>query len=163
MLSAAVALCFTLTGCGDQGQGEKNGTITKLANTGLFCKTWEAEIIRGGLNSGSGVIGAAFDFTIEDDALLKKVQQAFDQQREVRIHYRTEVVTFCRSDSSDHFLTSIEFVAPGQGGTVNDSAKRASNPSAGAVSAEDIKKMLDQNQQAIDQNKRLIDIIEKKL
>lgn len=104
----AVSLTFLLGGCWDMGGGEKIGSITRLQRTGAFCKTWEGEIIRGGLNSGSGVVGNAFHFTVEDDALALQVQKAMEAQQEVKISYREEMNSFCRSDSHNYFLTKIE-------------------------------------------------------
>lgn len=101
---------FLLSGCWDMGGGEKIGSVTRLQRTGVFCKTWEGEIIRGGLNSGSGVVGNAFHFTVEDDALAQQVQKAMEAQQEVKISYRVEGVTLCRSDSNSHFLTKIEHI-----------------------------------------------------
>lgn len=97
-----------LGGCWDMGGGEKIGSVTRLQRTGAFCKTWEGEIIRGGLNSGSGVVGNAFHFTIEDDALAQQVQRAMEAQQEVKITYKKEAITLCRSDSDSYFLTKIE-------------------------------------------------------
>lgn len=97
-----------LAGCWDKGGGEKIGSITRLQRTGLFCKTWEGEIIRGGLNSGSGVIGYAFHFTVENEALAQQVQKAMEAQQEVKISYNEEAFWFCRSDSNGFFLSKIE-------------------------------------------------------
>lgn len=97
-----------LTGCWDTGQGEKVGQIIKLNRQGVFCKTWEAELIRGGLNNGSGAASTLFDFTIEDSRLVQEVQNALDGQYEVKIHYNMEWTTACRSDSAEHFLQRIE-------------------------------------------------------
>lgn len=82
--------------------------LTKLNKQGVFCQTYEAELIRGGLNNGSGASSTIFDFTIEDAALISQIQDALDKQYEVKIHYRMEGLTFCRSDSDDHFLAGIE-------------------------------------------------------
>lgn len=100
-------LGLSLTACKDMGNGEKVGQIVKLSKYGFFCKTYEAQIIRGGLNNGSGASGLAFDFTIEDEKLVPAVQAALDSQTEVKIHYNTEAATACRSESGDHFLQSI--------------------------------------------------------
>jgi hypothetical protein len=97
-----------VAGCWDTGRGEKVGSIIKLNKQGIFCKTWEAEIIRGGLNTGSGVMGQAFHFTIEDNKLAEEVEKYLNNQQEVKISYRREGITWCRSDSNDHFLTKIE-------------------------------------------------------
>ena len=103
---------LTLAGCRDTGSGEKIGMVTKLAQQGVFCKTWEGEIVRGGMNGGTGVNGSSYHFTIPDDeALVKKVKSAMESQQEVKISYRTEWATFCRSDSpSNAFLTNIEVI-----------------------------------------------------
>lgn len=97
-----------LTGCWDTGNGEKIGSVTRLQHSGVICKTWEGIIQRGGINNGSGVMGAEFHFTVEDDALAEQVQKAMVAQQEVKIAYRGELTTFCRSDSQDIFLTKIE-------------------------------------------------------
>ena len=104
----ALITTFLLSGCWDMGGGEKIGSITRLQRTGAFCKTWEGEIIRGGLNSGSGVVGNAFHFTVEDDTLAQQVQKAMEAQQEVKITYNKEALSFCRSDSDSYFLTKIE-------------------------------------------------------
>jgi hypothetical protein len=102
-----LASSLMLSGCGEKGTGEKVGVVTKLARSGFFCKTWEGQIIRGGLNAGSGAMGAAFDFTVEDLSLLPKIKEAMEKQQEIKITYREELMTFCRSDSNDHFITSV--------------------------------------------------------
>jgi len=78
-----------LTGCNKQvGRGEKVGTIIKLSQEGYFVKTWEGEMVRGGMNGGSGAFSTKpLHFTVADQQLLPLVQKAFDDQREV-------VVTF---------------------------------------------------------------------
>lgn len=106
-LIVALSTLF-LAGCWDTGGGEKIGSITRLNRQGVFCKTWEGEIIRGGLNTGSGVMGQAFHFTIEDDSLAKEVEKYMNSQQEVKITYKREGVTWCRSDSQDVFLSKIE-------------------------------------------------------
>lgn len=109
-------LCLVLCGCWGTGDGEKVGQIIKLNRQGAFCKTWEAELIRGGLNNGSGAASTVFDFTIEDMRLLPQIQDALDKQYEVKIHYNMELATLCRSDSGNHFLTGIERLqSPGHG------------------------------------------------
>lgn len=95
-------------GCKDMGHGEKVGQIIKLNKQGFFYQTWEAEIIRGGLNNGSGASSTLFNFTIEDPSLVPAVQAALDGQYEVKITYNMEFATWGRSDSGDHFLNRIE-------------------------------------------------------
>ena len=112
LLSVVVVTCLT-PGCGcnvhHPGTGEKIGQIVKLSNGGIFKDTWEGQIIRGGMSSGSGSFGTTpFDFTVENAALVPEIQGYMSNQIEVVIKYRTE---FCyslfRSDSYGHFLTEI--------------------------------------------------------
>lgn len=97
---AVLLMPLMLTGCLVTSNGEKRGEIVKLAQEGIICKTWEGELIRGGLNDGSGGFGSRiFPFTVENADLLKKVQYALENNKEVKISYHHEVFTFCRSES----------------------------------------------------------------
>lgn len=107
-------LFLIMSACWDTGDGEKVGQIIKLNKQGAFCQSWEAELIRGGLNNGSGASSTVFDFTIEDPHLVPAIQAALDGQYEVKIKYHMEMNTLCRSDSQSHFLTSVERLT-GQG------------------------------------------------
>jgi hypothetical protein len=103
-----VVLAAVLASCGDKSDGSKIGIIVHFTKHGYFCKTWEGEIIKGGFGNGSGVIGSAMGFTVENEALVPQIQKAMDTQQEVILHYHEELVTFCRSDNKDKFVTSVE-------------------------------------------------------
>lgn len=108
VLGAALAALvgFALAGC-TTARGEKVGTITKLAQQGPVCPTWEGQIIRGGLAGGSGAFGEPFDFTIQDQALVEKARVWMEEGVEIKMHYYSYAPTFCSSDSG-HFVTSME-------------------------------------------------------
>lgn len=104
-----VALC----GCGvntNPGSGEKVGQVVRFTEEGLFCKTWEGQLIRGGMTGGSGAIGVVpFEFTIEDRATAERIQQYMRDQTEILIRYEMEgVYSLCRTGSQGHFLVSVE-------------------------------------------------------
>jgi hypothetical protein len=111
-----------LSGCLVTGQGEKRGEIVKLAQEGVVCKTWEGELIRGGMSNGSGSFGVRpFAFTVENLNLLEKVKFALENNKEVKLVYHHEAFTFCRSErqkigsgSDDYdggnFLDDIQFI-----------------------------------------------------
>lgn len=108
-ISAGLSVLF-FSGCKTLVQGEKVGVIIKVSESGFFCKTWEATMIRGGLQDGSGAFGIMpFDFTIEDQRWLAFVIDALRTQREVRVKYRKEFISWCRSDSESHFIEYAEY------------------------------------------------------
>jgi hypothetical protein len=109
-------LSLLITGCWETEKGEKVGIIVKLGKQGAFIKTNEAELIRGGMNNGNGSFGVRpFDFTIEDERLLRIVQKAFDEQKEIKITYHKEWATLWRTETSDNsFLDDVEIIEEGK-------------------------------------------------
>lgn len=106
-----IAIGLSLSGCWEYSDGEKIGTIIKLRRGGLFCKTWDATLVRGGFTDGSGVAGTTVSyFTVEDERLVEVVKMFMEHQTPVKVIYRSEVISFCRSDSDSTFLKSIEAV-----------------------------------------------------
>src|SRR5262249_1702712 len=88
-----LALALLLSACIKDSSGEKVGIITRLSHDGWVpvCKTWEGEIIRGGLNNGTGVVsGEAFHFTVASGEQRLEVQRALESQKEVKILYHHE-------------------------------------------------------------------------
>lgn len=94
------------------GKGKKIGKIVKISKQGMIFKTWEGELIRGGLNDGSGSFGPSFYFTVESEEMAKKVMDAFENQYEVIIDYRKEFIhSITRSEVwNPSFLENISRV-----------------------------------------------------
>jgi hypothetical protein len=94
LFSSFLLMFFLLSSCSisTPSKGQKIGVIVKLSECGVFNKTWEGELIRGGLSDGSGVIGSTFHFTIEDPVVLELAVRYFEDQREVQITYQTEFI-----------------------------------------------------------------------
>lgn len=162
---AILAAALALTGCTSVVDAQKNGTMTKLAQQGVFVSTWEAELVRGGsFTGGTGVQGAPFDFTINDPALLAKARDAFDNQKEVRIKYHKKTLCWY-SHSGCNFLDSIEVVSETQGGTMARGPQPQEPVSVGVVGVgtDTIEATLKQNQQALNQNERLLRIVEQQV
>lgn len=111
ILAASLIAVAALTGCGvnTPSSGQKVGQIVRVEEKGIFFKTWEAQLIRGGLSGGSGTMGAAFDFTIERKEDAIKAQVCMEKQTEVILRYRTEgIYAAIRSESGGDFLEQIE-------------------------------------------------------
>lgn len=103
-------IAFSLTACWETGKGQKIGTIVKLADEGVLIKTHEGQLIRGGINNGSGSFGQAFDFTIENIDTYNVALYAMNNQKEVKISYHTEFATLWRAESPNVFVDKIEIV-----------------------------------------------------
>ncbi len=114
-IALALLALASLTACEintSPGDGEKVGQIVKLSKVGMFSKTWEGQIVRGGFQGGGGVNGQAFDFTVESDSLAAEVAGFMEHQTEVKINYRSEgIYAMTRSESGGHFLVKIQPLA----------------------------------------------------
>ena len=62
--------------------GERAGYVQKIALKGYFCKTWEGEFV---LVSMPGTQAEKFQFTVKDDAVVKKVNDSLGKR--VRLVY----------------------------------------------------------------------------
>lgn len=94
--------------CRAPGTGQKVGQIVKISKTGIFCDTWEAQLIRGGFSSGSGTVGTQpFDFTVEREADAQRLMALMERQTEIRLVYRTDGIgSICHSDSGGDYFVS---------------------------------------------------------
>jgi hypothetical protein len=106
------ASMLMLSGCSGRlvNQGEKVGSVIKVAQQGMWVKTWEIEVVRGGMSNGSGAFSTTpLHATINDPDLLKKAQKAFDEQYEVKVTYNDYYCwTSMQSESSCVFVSSID-------------------------------------------------------
>lgn len=113
LLTATLTMILTLLliGCSGFSNGERVGTIVKIAKEGGIFKTYEAELIRGGLNGGTGVIGKPFDFTIIDTTLLPVAYQALQENKEVKITYHSDYLAPLSSGNKENnFVDSIAII-----------------------------------------------------
>ena len=110
-MNKILILLILLTSCNisTPKEGQKIGRIVKLADEGLFYKTCEGELIRGGLIDGSGSMGTSFHFVIENERLKNMAYDALYGQYEVIITYRSELFSsLTRSQCSEpHFVIDI--------------------------------------------------------
>ena len=78
------------SGC-SRSEGIRIGTITKFSYRGNFTKSWEGELLLGGVrNSGgnSGIVANVWDFSVaggKDSALVARIHALVGKQ--VRVRY----------------------------------------------------------------------------
>lgn len=110
MISSIIAPLL-LSGCWEIAKGEKVGVVVKCAHEGIIFKTYECELIRGGMTDGSGSFGKSFHFTVENKADMPILEEALNNQKEVKITYHAELFTFIRTESQHNmFLDSISIL-----------------------------------------------------
>ena len=84
---AALGIALLLAGCGEYSDGVRIGTIQKFSYKGLVAKTWEGEMLLGGLkrktstdsngNSSTSMVANIWAFTVEDPALIARAPNWF--------------------------------------------------------------------------------------
>lgn len=113
----ALSIALLLSGCFEYSDGERVGTITKFSKKGWFCKTWEGEMYLGGLkkkttsngeSTTTSMVANTWDFTVEDERLVPAIQKAMAAGDPVTLHYKEEMVSFCRSDGGNYFVTAVK-------------------------------------------------------
>ena len=104
------SMLLLTVGCGhgvDAGAGKKIGQVIQLGQHGWMCSTWEGRLVRGGFNTGSGVVGGVFDFTVEDPGLVGKLTVAMEKQQELEVTYKKVAFSGPCTCESDHFITGF--------------------------------------------------------
>jgi hypothetical protein len=117
-----IAACLPLAGCFDYSDGDRVGTIVKFSYKGVICKTWEGELLIGGMkrktqtstdsngniSSSSTMALNVMEFTVENPELIQPIINAMEAGKQVRLTYKQELFTICRSDGDDSFVQSIK-------------------------------------------------------
>ncbi|MCX9156236.1 hypothetical protein OPU71_08895 [Niveibacterium sp. 24ML] len=86
--------------------GERAGFVLKLSRKGWLCKTWEGEL---NMLAIPGSLPEKFAFTVPDDAVAEKINQALGKQ--VTLHYDEHkgIPSTCFGDTP-YFVTGVEII-----------------------------------------------------
>jgi hypothetical protein len=89
-------------------EGERAGYVQKFSRKGWVCKTWEGELA---IVSMPGAAPEIFRFTVQDDAVAARINQAMG--RRVALHYEQHpgIPTTCFGET-DYFVTDVRPVGP---------------------------------------------------
>jgi len=85
---AILMLC--LSACAPHySEGSRSGIVTKLSYKGIIWKSWEGEMVMGGMrqDEGGNAVTNVFAFNV-DPACVREVQAAQDSGRAVKLVYR---------------------------------------------------------------------------
>ena len=90
MLLFGIGTC-AIGGCTpDYSDGYRAGVVSKLSKKGVLMKSWEGDLIVGGMEQaakGGGLVPMVFHFSVTDDAVAKKIAEIQTSGKRVRLHY----------------------------------------------------------------------------
>lgn len=88
ILGILLSLIIGGGGC-TRSEGSRAGTITKFSDKGVFTKSWEGELVMGGLRRGSEgqAVANIFRFTVVDQDVAKAIKEALRSGKPVELEY----------------------------------------------------------------------------
>ncbi len=95
-------LAFSLAGC-TYSDGQRAGTVSKFSHKGLVCKSWEGELVMGGVREQTGKDAAfnttvpnVFMFSVTDKEIVSQVQAKLESGDRAVLHYKQKILPpFC--------------------------------------------------------------------
>ena len=113
IVAILVGVVTSMGGCLVASEGDRVGQVTKFSYKGNFHKTWEGELVMGGLRTTAegATMGNVWEFSVTDDQLVPVVQQAVETQTPVRLHYRQVRFSWPWEASTTYRITGLKPVA----------------------------------------------------
>ncbi len=108
MAKKLLILMLLSMACGrGYSDGDRVGTISKFSRKGLLVKSWEGEMVLGGLrrNSEGQAVANVWQFTVHDERLVAAFQKATDAGQTVRVKYSEWLVHGCTVDTDYEALS----------------------------------------------------------
>jgi hypothetical protein len=106
LLIGALIVTPVLGGCYQSySVGERTGVITKLSQKGLVLKSWEGEMVLGGISDGSGTFGGTWQFSCRDAALAEKLREVSESGQRVTLEYNEWLVSPVSIETSHEVLS----------------------------------------------------------
>lgn len=104
---------FLLSGCIQYSNGTRTGIVTKFSERGLIWKKWEGQMVLGGIVDGAA---NTWDFSVDNlsqhgenkSEIVKKLQQAQDDGKRIKIHYRREMICAPWRSETSYLVVGVE-------------------------------------------------------
>ena len=122
----SVALLFILsiacTSCDNYSSGSRAGTVNKFSRKGIVNKTWEGELLMGGLKQDADGNSTAniFEFSVDEShkrgenvqALADSLNKAVDLGLRVKLHYNQEQGTdwLSKRGCTGYYIDAVEII-----------------------------------------------------
>lgn len=109
-----LALSLMLTACNiPYSSGERAGTVSKFSYKGLVCKTWEGQLLLGGMktvrtDNGSVVVANTFEFTVSDVRVVQSIEEALTSGKRVTLKYEQVIAPSPCSSDTGYFITGVQ-------------------------------------------------------
>ena len=86
--------------------GERAGYVQKLSKKGWICKTWEGEMA---LVSIPGTMSEKFYFTVRDDSIAGRINQAIGKRVALTYRQHKGIPTSCFGET-EYFVADVKVV-----------------------------------------------------
>ena len=105
-MSIILVVMFALSSCGciEYGRGSSTDTLYGLEYSGVFWKTWSVWLTNDHPYEGHSAI---YSIANDDTETLKKVQDAIESKKKVKVLYRNEFLVYPWDYSSDVIIYDV--------------------------------------------------------
>lgn len=90
-------------------EGDRFGTVAKISKKGFIWKSWEGQLLVGGVDQGKNgtLVPAVWEFSLpaRETELAEKIEAAAQSGKRVRIHYRQWLISPVDVDTSYRVIT----------------------------------------------------------
>ena len=104
-----ISPAFDLFARTQQGSGTRSGVVVKLSYKGRINRSWEGELMLGGVQSGETWAFSLDPLNPDTSAIARQLQSAELERTSVTLHYQQRFIAPWRTDTN--YLVS-GFVAP---------------------------------------------------
>lgn len=107
VFAIAVGGFFTFA---DYSDGERAGVVVKFSRKGIVpgCKTWEGEMVLGGLNRSGDANANVWRFTVSDSDLVEKIQNKLETGEHSVLTYSQPYFTMPCTTDTGYFVTEVK-------------------------------------------------------
>lgn len=85
--------------------GKRVGVVTKFSHKGIFCKTWEGDLLLGGQGT---VTSSHWEFSVDDKNVAEEINGAMDKQELVELLYHQQLFVFPWKGDTKYFVTGVK-------------------------------------------------------
>jgi hypothetical protein len=107
-------LFFTVAYNLNFSDGYRSGTLVKLSHKGTIFKTYEGQLLSGGLatSEGGDIASNMWDFSVEKDnqQVLEDIETAVDGSYRVKLRYKEKYFSFFWRGDTKYFVYAVEKV-----------------------------------------------------